>query len=103
MGKANNCKSHRVVNNSGATNIYLDCGCTGHCNKCHTKVDIGKPMEPSNASPVVAVRLPFSVIERVNQHMSRLRKQTGLEPSRSEVVKLLVEIGLRTVEGTNDT
>jgi hypothetical protein len=49
-------------------------------------------------SKVVAVRLPDSLIARVEAHARRLQELTGLAPSRSEVVKLLVERGLASVE-----
>jgi hypothetical protein len=50
------------------------------------------------ASKVVAVRLPEALIARVEAHARRLQELTGLAPSRSEVVKLLVERGLASVE-----
>jgi len=37
-------------------------------------------------------------LARVDAHARRLRQLTGLEPSRSEVIKLLVERGLAAVE-----
>ncbi len=49
-------------------------------------------------SKVVAVRLPDALLARVAAHSKRLIALTGLEPSRSEVVKLLVERGLASVE-----
>lgn len=49
-------------------------------------------------SKVVAVRLPDETVARVDAHARRLRQLTGLEPSRSEVIKLLVERGLAAVE-----
>lgn len=54
--------------------------------------------EPMAISRVVPVRLPDPLLARVDAHRARLRQQTGLEPSRSEVVKLLVERGLQSVE-----
>jgi hypothetical protein len=47
---------------------------------------------------VVALRLPDDVLERVDAHARRLRELTGLEPSRAEVLKLLIERGLHSVE-----
>lgn len=49
-------------------------------------------------SRVVPVRLPDPLLARVDAHRERLKQQTGLEPSRSEVVKLLVQRGLDAVE-----
>jgi hypothetical protein len=47
---------------------------------------------------VVPVRLPDPLLTRVDAHRERLRQLTGLEPSRSEVVKMLIERGLVAVE-----
>jgi hypothetical protein len=47
---------------------------------------------------VVPVRIPDPLLARIDAHRERLRKQTGLEPSRSEVVKMLVARGLDAVE-----
>jgi hypothetical protein len=47
---------------------------------------------------VVPVRLPDPLLARVDAHRARLRQLTGLEPSRSEVVKMLIERGLAVVE-----
>jgi len=49
-------------------------------------------------SKVVPVRLPDQTLARVDAHGARLRQLTGLTPSRSEVVKLLIERGLAVVE-----
>jgi hypothetical protein len=49
-------------------------------------------------SRVVPVRLPEETVARVQAHRHRLRQLTGLEPSLSEVVRLLVERGLAAVE-----
>lgn len=50
------------------------------------------------SSRVVAVRLPDDLIVRIEAHGRQLQDLTGLEPSRSELVKLLVERGLGLVE-----
>jgi hypothetical protein len=47
---------------------------------------------------VVPVRLPEKTVARVDAHRERLRQLTGLEPSRSEVIRMLVERGLTAVE-----
>ena len=47
---------------------------------------------------VVPVRLPEKTVARVEGHRERLRQLTGLEPSRSEVIRMLVERGLDAVE-----
>jgi len=47
---------------------------------------------------VVPVRLPEKTVTRVDAHRERLRQLTGLEPSRSEVIRMLVERGLTAVE-----
>jgi len=47
---------------------------------------------------VVPVRIPDPLLARIDAHRERLRRTTGLEPSRSEVVKMLVERGLAAVE-----
>ena len=49
-------------------------------------------------SKVVPVRLPEQTLARVDAHGARLRQLTGLTPSRSEVVKMLIERGLVAVE-----
>ena len=49
-------------------------------------------------SKVVPVRLSDETIARIEAHGERLRAQTGLDPSRSDVVKLLIERGLASVE-----
>lgn len=54
--------------------------------------------ESMAVSKVVPVRLSDSLIERIDAHSARLRELTGLEPSRSDVVRLLVERGLTSVE-----
>jgi hypothetical protein len=57
-----------------------------------------KKDESMAVSKVVPVRLSDAVIERIAAHAARLRELTGLEPSRSDVVRLLVERGLASVE-----
>jgi hypothetical protein len=54
--------------------------------------------EAMAVSKVVPVRLPAEIIARIDAHARRLRELTGLEPSRSEVVKLLIDRGLSSVE-----
>ena len=54
--------------------------------------------EAMAVSKVVPVRLSEELIERIEAHATRLRELTGLEPSRSDVVRLLVERGLSSVE-----
>jgi hypothetical protein len=49
-------------------------------------------------SKVVPIRLPDQTLARVDAHAARLRQLTGLAPSRSEVVKMLIERGLAVVE-----
>lgn len=50
------------------------------------------------AAKVVPVRLPDEVLTRVDTHRQRLLQLTGIEPSRSEVIKMLIERGLSAVE-----
>jgi hypothetical protein len=59
---------------------------------------IAREDERMAVSKVVAVRLPDALLSRVDAHAQRLIALTGLAPSRSEVVKLLVERGLASVE-----
>jgi metal-responsive CopG/Arc/MetJ family transcriptional regulator len=49
-------------------------------------------------SKLVAVRLPDDLLARIDAHAARLRQLTGLEPSRSMVIKSLVERGLAAFE-----
>ena len=54
--------------------------------------------EDMAVAKVVPVRLPDPLLARVDAHRRRLQQLTGLEPSRSEVVKMLIERGLAAVE-----
>ena len=54
--------------------------------------------ERMTVSRVVALRLPDDVLARVDAHAKRLSDLTGLVPSRAEVLKLLIERGLGSVE-----
>ena len=54
--------------------------------------------ETMTVSKVVPVRLPAELLARVDAHGQRLQELTGLAPSRSEVVKMLIERGLSSVE-----
>lgn len=49
-------------------------------------------------SKLVAVRVPDALLERIDAHRQKLRELTGLEPSRSEVIKMLIERGIASVE-----
>jgi hypothetical protein len=57
--------------------------------------------ESMTVSKVVPVRLSDAMIKRIDAHAARLRELTGLEPSRSDVVRLLVERGLSAVESAS--
>jgi hypothetical protein len=62
-----------------------------------SRVDRGTQQDVAIAK-VVPVRIPDPLLARIDAHRARLRHSTGLEPSRSEVVKMLVERGLAVVE-----
>jgi len=46
----------------------------------------------------IPVRIPDKVKARVEAHRQRLLQVTGIEPSRSEVIVMLIERGLDVVE-----
>lgn len=46
----------------------------------------------------VPVRIPDKIKARVEAHRQRLLQLTGIEPSRSEVILMLIERGLAVVE-----
>ncbi len=48
---------------------------------------------------VVPVRLPEELLARVETQRARLRQLTGLSPSQSQVIRMLIERGLAAVEG----
>jgi hypothetical protein len=50
------------------------------------------------AAKVVPVRLPDELLARVEDQRTRLRQQTGLSPSQSQVIRMLIERGLAAVE-----
>jgi len=54
-----------------------------------TKQDVPDP---------VPVRLPDALKARVEAHRQRLLQLTGIRPSRSEVIVMLIERGLAAVE-----
>ncbi len=47
---------------------------------------------------VVPVRLPDELLVRVEAQRTRLRQQTGLSPSQSQVIRMLIERGLAALE-----
>ena len=47
---------------------------------------------------VVPVRLPEELLARVETQRARLRQLTGLSPSQSQVIRMLIERGLAAVE-----
>jgi len=47
---------------------------------------------------VVPVRLPEELLARVEAQRARLRQQTGLSPSQSQVIRMLIERGLAALE-----
>jgi len=48
---------------------------------------------------VVPVRLPEEFLARVEAQRARLRQLTGLSPSQSQVIRMLIERGLAALEG----
>jgi beta-lactamase superfamily II metal-dependent hydrolase len=56
--------------------------------------------EPDMAeAKVVPLQLSDGLLTRVEAQRTRLRQQTGLSPSQSQVIRMLIERGLAAVEG----
>jgi hypothetical protein len=59
-----------------------------------------KPKPPAREATVqVGLRLPLSVVERIDRHAERIRKETGLPGlTRTDAAIALLVRGLETVE-----
>ena len=47
---------------------------------------------------LIALRVPDALLKRIDAHCERLRQLTGIEPSRSDVIRLFIEQGLTAAE-----
>jgi hypothetical protein len=57
---------------------------------------VGRP--PGEASTIVNVRLPLSLVARLNRYLARLEQQTGLKANRGMIARRALEIFLATHE-----
>src|SRR5712691_898341 len=57
---------------------------------------VGRP--PGEASTIVNVRLPLSLVARLDRYLDRLEQQTGLKANRGMIARRALEIFLVTHE-----
>jgi len=57
---------------------------------------VGRP--PGEASTIVNVRLPLSLVARLDRHLARLEQQTGLKANRGMIARRALDIFLATHE-----
>ena len=55
---------------------------------------VGRP--PGEASTIVNVRLPLSLVARLDRHLARLEQQTGLKANRGMIARRALELFLAT-------
>ena len=57
---------------------------------------VGRP--PGEASTIVNVRLPLSLVARLDRHLARLEQQTGLKANRGMMARRALELFLLSHE-----
>ena len=57
---------------------------------------VGRP--PGEASTIVNVRLPLSLVARLDRYLARLEQQTGLKANRGMIARRALDIFLATHE-----